>query len=193
VASPLGELPTMGTLALRALRRHPDRVAFVRSGRTTTYAAAADLVCRFQAVYAREGLTRGDVVGIPTANRPESWCAVMAAQASRIAVTSLHPYASVADQLNQLADAGVDAVLVDADRFAERGARLAGEPGRTPPVLGIGASDFGVDLLAQAHAIGASAPVDVADRATSSRSTTPAGRRGPRTSSGCTGPPWRWP
>ncbi|HMN74389.1 MAG TPA: acyl-CoA synthetase, partial [Rhodoblastus sp.] len=87
--------PTVGAQALRALARHPGRIAFVEGDRRTTYAAALDLVARMQAVYAAQGLGRGDRIAILTANRSESWCAGVAAQSCAMSITWLHPLGSL--------------------------------------------------------------------------------------------------
>ena len=51
--------PTVGGQALRRrLARYPDRVAFVSGSGSLTYAAALDLIGRFQAVFASKGLGR---------------------------------------------------------------------------------------------------------------------------------------
>ena len=68
---PIHHGPTVGAQALRALARYPDRIAFVEGDRRTTYAATLDLVARIQAVYAAQGLGRGDRIAILTANRSE--------------------------------------------------------------------------------------------------------------------------
>jgi len=62
--------PTVGAFALRALRRHPDRVAFEDAGSTMTYGAALDLIGRFQRVYADRGLRQGARMALLSSNRP---------------------------------------------------------------------------------------------------------------------------
>ncbi|HPG04850.1 MAG TPA: acyl-CoA synthetase, partial [Rhodoblastus sp.] len=69
---PIHHGPTVGAQALRALARYPERIAFVEGDKRTSYAAALDLVARMQAVYATQGLGRGDRIAILTANRSES-------------------------------------------------------------------------------------------------------------------------
>src|SRR6185295_4540843 len=89
-----------------------------------SYAALLAMMGRFQAV-----LARGD--GAPlrlallSANRAEAWCAEVAVQALGGAITWLHPMGALVDQLEQLADAGVDTLLVDAAAFHDRGGELA--------------------------------------------------------------------
>ena len=117
--------PTVGAQALRALARYPDRIAFVEGDRRTTYAATLDLVARIQAVYAAQGLGRGDRIAILTANRSEAWCASVAAQASAMSITWLHPLGSLDDQVEQIVDGECSALLVDDANFLARGAEIA--------------------------------------------------------------------
>ena len=66
---PIHHGPTVGAQALRALARYPDRIAFVEGEKRTSYAAILDLIGRMQAVYAANGLGRGDRIAVLTANR----------------------------------------------------------------------------------------------------------------------------
>lgn len=152
---------TMGSLVLRALRRYPDRIAFTGAHGSLTYAAAADLIGRIQHVLHARGLRRGERVGLLAGNTAEAWCAGVAAQASGLATSWLHPMASVEDHLYQLADLGAAACVVDARGHAARGTEIAGGAGDLP-VFGLGSSEFGPDLLAEAAAAGAAAPRDLA-------------------------------
>ncbi|HZQ76029.1 MAG TPA: AMP-binding protein [Acidimicrobiia bacterium] len=154
-------MPTMGGVALRALGRHPDRVAFSGPSGTLTYAGAADLIGRFQRALAGRGLTRGQRVALLGANRAESWCAAIAAQASGLAISWLHPLGSLDDHLAQVADLDAAAVIVDGGRHGERGAELAAKADGVT-MAGIGPVDFGEDLLAVAGAGGTATPADVA-------------------------------
>ena len=73
--------PTVGATALRALRRHPDRVAFSWEGGQMRYGAAVELIGRIQQVLARRGIRKGDRVAILSGNKAEAWCTVVAAWA----------------------------------------------------------------------------------------------------------------
>jgi fatty-acyl-CoA synthase len=152
---------TIGSLALRILRRHPDRVAFSWDRGSLTYAEAAALIGRFQAVLAGRGLTRGARIGLLAANNAEAWCAGIAVQASGMTASWLHPLGSLDDQLYQLADLGAAACLVDTRSHGTRAAELAQRAGDVP-VLGLGPSDVGPDLLARARAAGPATARDTA-------------------------------
>lgn len=81
------EAPTSVSLALRALRRHPERVAFQWDGGALTYAGALDLIARQQAALSAAGARRGECMALLSANRAEVWCAGVAAQGLGLAVT----------------------------------------------------------------------------------------------------------
>jgi fatty-acyl-CoA synthase len=152
--------PSLGGLTLRALRRHPERIAFVSDSGSLTYAAAEDLIARFQHVLAARGLRKGDRIAVLGGNSAEAWCAGAAAQASGMAVSSLHPMGSLDDQLFQLADLDAAACIVDVRGRAERAAAL-GASG--VPVFTLCGNESGPDLWADAHAAGAVTAKDLAD------------------------------
>ncbi|MGE0723712.1 MAG: AMP-binding protein [Alphaproteobacteria bacterium] len=151
--------PTSAALAFRALRRHPSRIAFVGDGRAITYAAALDLIGRMQAAMVAAGLRRGMRIAILGGNRAELWLAEAAAFGLGLVVVWLHPLGSLADQLDQIADAAAEALLVDMPAHRDRGEALAGGSG-IGCVLALGRLDGARDLLAMADALGAAAPVD---------------------------------
>jgi fatty-acyl-CoA synthase len=166
---------TVGATVLGALGRHPDRIAFVSDGGTFTYRAIAELIGRLQRAFAAHGLVRGRCVALLTGNAVESWCAGVAAQASGMRITWLHPVASLADHLAQVEDAEADALVVDGRTHAARGGELAAALAQareqqvgyvalagTRPVFGIGSAAFAPDLLAQAMTGGSASPRDLA-------------------------------
>ena len=152
------EAPTVTRLVLRALARHPDRVAFRAGAQEASYAAVLDLIGRMQGVMARAGVGPGDMVAGLAANRFESWCAGVAANGLGAAVTPLHPLGSVDDHLAQLADSGTTCLLLDAARFGSKAEELAARAS-VRHTLTLGPAAFGRDLLGEAMANAAS-PVD---------------------------------
>src|SRR6185312_14738569 len=104
MSDPLYAFPTVGEQTLRALARYPSRTAFSWPGGSITYRGATDLIGRIQSVFMRLELPPGTRVAFLTANRADSWCAGVAAQLSRLAITWLHPLGSLDDQLFQLED-----------------------------------------------------------------------------------------
>jgi fatty-acyl-CoA synthase len=158
--------PTVGEVTMRALRRFPDRTAFSWDGGSLSYAGALELIGRIQRVYAERGLRRGQRIAVLTGNRAEAWCAAVAAQASGLVLSWLHPLGSLPDQLFQLEDLDAAAVVVDAAQHAQRGAELAEALGSGGPVvLAVGPAEFAPDLLAAAVNGAAARARDVADAA----------------------------
>jgi fatty-acyl-CoA synthase len=161
-ADPVHAGPTTGEQMLRALRRYPERVAFAWDGGALTYGAALETIGRMQRVFAERGLGRGATLAILTANRADAWCAGVAAQASALRMTWLHPIGSLADHLEQLDDAEVDALLVDARSFRERGGELAARAERLRATFTLDPAEYGTDLLDAAAKGGTASPCDLA-------------------------------
>ncbi len=151
--------PTNPALTLRALARFPDRVAFVSEGESLSYREASDLIGRIQQVFVEAGLERGDGFALLAGNRPDSWCAMIAAQGLGLSTTPLHPLGSLDDHRFQLGDAGIRVLLVDVANFGRRGAELTDAVEIT---FTLGTADFGSDLTAAVDAMDASPPVAIA-------------------------------
>jgi fatty-acyl-CoA synthase len=146
--NPLYALPTAGEQTLRALARYPSRVAFGWPGGSLTYAGATDLIGRMQGVFMQLGLPPGTRVAFLSANRADIWCAGVAAQLSRLALTWLHPLGSREDQLFQIEDSEAQVLVIDTSAFRDRGADLAAGAGGVKTVFTMGPADYGRDLLA---------------------------------------------
>lgn len=157
--SPVSQAPTASSLVLRALRSHPDRVAFAWDGGSLTYRAAWALIGRMQAVLGRKDQRRFRAA-ILSANRADAWCAEAAVQALGGAVTWLHPMGALADQLDQLTDASVDMLIVDPLAFGSRGAELLDSANKACAVWSLGPAAYGRDLLAEAERAGDVPPLD---------------------------------
>jgi fatty-acyl-CoA synthase len=158
MAGALYDLPTAGAQTLRALGRHPDRVAFSSPSGSLTYGGASALIGRMQKVFVQLNLPRGSCVAFLTSNRADTWCAGVAAQLSRLAITWLHPLGSLDDQLFQIEDSECQVLVIDADTFRERGAALAEKASGLKTVFTLGRAEYGVDLLAAAEACGSVSP-----------------------------------
>ena len=152
------DLPTIGAQTLRALRRYPDRVAFSSPSGSLTYRGAIELIGRMQDAFVQLNLPPGSCVAFLTSNRADAWCAGVAAQLSRFAITPLHPLGSLGDQLFQLEDSESKVLLVDADAFRDRGAALAGGASGLKALFTLGRADYGVNLLAAVEAAGSISP-----------------------------------
>ncbi len=153
---------TTGTQTLRALARFPDRTAFSWDGGSLSYAGTSDMIGRMQRVFSQSGLERGQRVAVLSANRVESWCASVAAQALGLVTTALHGLASLEEQAAQVEDAEVDALVVDASGYGARGGDLAARLSGRGQVFTLGAADYGRDLVAAAEAAGTQSPRDLA-------------------------------
>jgi fatty-acyl-CoA synthase len=150
-------VPTGVDLALRALRRHPARTAFAWDGGTLSYAGAVSMIGRMQAAMEAAGLKKGMRMALLSANRADSWCAGVAAQAQGLIITWLHPIGSLDDHLDVLADGEIDSLVIDAANYRDRGGELATRAA-VKHVFTIGAANYGTDLLAAAEAAGEASP-----------------------------------
>ena len=148
MSNPLYTFPTVCGQTLRALARYPSRTAFSWPGGSLTYRGATDLIGRMQAVFMKLGLPPGARVAFLTANRADTWCAGVAAQLSRLALTWLHPLGSLDDQLFQLEDSEAEMLVIDANAFRDRGGELAEKVQGVMTVFTLGPANYGIDLLA---------------------------------------------
>ena len=85
------------------------------------------MIGRMQGVFMQLGFAPGTRVAFLTANRADTWCAGVAAQLSRLAITWLHPLGSLDDQLFQLEDSEAQMLVVDGVTFRDRGGELAAQ------------------------------------------------------------------
>ena len=158
MATSLYDLPTIGAQTLRALARFPERTAFCWPSGSLSYAGATELIGRLQKGLVRLDLPPGSRVAFLTANRADAWCAGVAAQLSRLAITWLHPLGSLDDQLFQIEDSQSQILVVDADAFRDRGGNLAAKAPSLTAVFTLGHANYGADLLEAAEAAGSVAP-----------------------------------
>ena len=96
----------------------------------------------------------GTRVAFLTANRADTWCAGVAAQLSRLAITWLHPLGSLDDQLFQLEDSEAQMLVVDGVTFRDRGGELAAKAAGLKTVFTLGPANYGADLLQAIEAAG---------------------------------------
>ena len=154
MSHPLYEFPVVGVQTLRALSRYPERTAFSWPGGSLTYRGATELIGRMQSVFTQFGFAPGTRVAFLTANRADSWCAGVAAQLSRLAITWLHPLGSLDDQLFQLEDSEAQMLVVDGVTFLDRGGELAAKATGLKTVFTLGPAGYGADLLGAIEAAG---------------------------------------
>lgn len=163
MSDPLYAFPTVGEQTLRALARYPSRTAFSWPGGSITYRGATDLIGRTQSVFMRLELPPGTRVAFLTANRADTWCAGVAAQLSRFALTWLHPLGSLEDQLFQIEDSGSQVLVVDAAAFRDRGGELAARAVGVKTIFTLGRADYGIDLLKTIEQAGSAAARNFAE------------------------------
>ncbi|MBN8991200.1 MAG: AMP-binding protein [Rhizobiales bacterium] len=154
MSNPLYAFPTACEQTLRALARYPERTAFSWPGGSITYRGATDLIGRIQSVFMGLNFKPGTRVAFLTANRADTWCAGVAAQLSRLAITWLHPLGSLDDQLFQLEDSEAQMLVVDGITFRDRGGELAARATALKAVFTLGPADYGTDLLKAVEAAG---------------------------------------
>jgi fatty-acyl-CoA synthase len=162
MSDPLYAFPTACGQTLRALARYPSRVAFSWPGGSITYAGAAELIGRMQRVFTQLGLKPGARAAFLTANRADTWCAGVAAQLSRLAITWLHPLGSLDDQLFQVEDSEAAMLVVDAESFLLRGGELAARAKGLAHLFTLGRADYGIDLIAATETAGSATAKDLA-------------------------------
>ncbi|WP_454616552.1 AMP-binding protein [Bradyrhizobium cenepequi] len=147
MSHPLYAFPPVCEQTLRALARYPSRTAFSWPDGSITYQGATDLIGRIQNVFMRLGFAPGTRVALLTANRADTWCAGVAAQLARLAITWLHPLGSLDDQLFQIEDSDAQMLIIDAATFRDRGGDLTAKATGIKTVFTLGPADYGIDLL----------------------------------------------
>ncbi len=128
-ASSLYDSGTVGDLILGAIRRYPERVAFIEDERRLTYRALGDRISLAVGMLDALGLRPGDAVAQLSGNRSELFCLVAAAYVHGLRSVTLHAAASAADHAHILRDSG--AKLFVAEDYHAKGAadlkHLAGD------------------------------------------------------------------
>ena len=158
MSNPLYAFPAVCEQTLRALARYPSRTAFAWPGGSLSYQGATDLIGRMQSVFMQLGFAPGTRVALLTANRADTWCAAVAAQLSRLAITWLHPLGSLDDQLFQIEDSDAQILVVDGVTFHDRGGELAMKASGLKTVFTLGPAGYGADLLQAVEAAGSASP-----------------------------------
>jgi fatty-acyl-CoA synthase len=132
---------------LSAVARYGERPA-ISDGRTAwTYRELGDAIGRFVALYRELGIGPGRGVSILASNRVEVWAAMAAALVIGARYTPLHPKAGPEDHAFVLEDAEIDTLIVEGERFAERGRAIRGRVGTLRHLLSFGPAEGLRDLL----------------------------------------------
>ena len=154
----LHDTPTAGNQILRALARHPDRVAFSGDAGTLTYRATTERIGRMQKILLSLCLEPGSTVAVLSSNKADAWCAGSAAHLSRFPTTWLHPQGSLEDHLFQLEDSAARVLVVDPASFGDRGGELAARAASLHTVLTLGPASYGTNLVAAVDSAGSATP-----------------------------------
>ena len=119
---------TMGAMIVAALRRYPDRIAFVDGEREVTYAQFARLVGQAVAQFDALGIEPGDTVAQLSGNRPEVYALIGAVYLRAMRSVTLHGMGSAADHAFVLADSQARILVVDPAYVARAEALRGGSP-----------------------------------------------------------------
>ncbi|MGG7567079.1 AMP-binding protein [Rhodovulum sp. DZ06] len=150
-AAELHQTATDAALALRALRRYPDRIAFRWDGGEMTYAETEALIAGLQVELKALGVGPEQAVAILSSNRVEAWCTVVATQALGGAVSNLHPMASAEVHEAQIRELSPVVVVADDESHAETAAALA-KALPDPAHLLLGGGETSLTARARRHA-----------------------------------------
>ena len=140
---------TGGNLIVSAVARFGDRPAIADGHLQWTYREFGDAIGRFISLFRSVGLKKGDALSILSGNRAESWAAISAAMVMGLRYTPLHPLAAEDDHAFIIEDAGIDALIVEAGKFAPRGLAIRDRVPGLKHLLSFGAVDGARDLLAE--------------------------------------------
>lgn len=140
---------TIAQLYVSALKANPTALAIVGDGIAYSYAELARQSCRMARLFRAKCLQRQDAIAFLVGNRAEAVVAIIAAQLAGLKNVSLHPMASEDDHCFVLADANVQALVVDNARFAARADAIAAR-GVVPRILSLDDSEAGTGLATEA-------------------------------------------
>ena len=138
----LHEGGSVGAMLISAIRRYADRPAIADNRTRWTYRELGDAAARMIAVFRALGLRKGDGVALLATNRVETWAVVTAAAVMGLRYTPLHPLAAEDDHAFIVDDAEALALIVEGEKFAERGRAILG-PGAASPASSVVRADRG--------------------------------------------------
>jgi fatty-acyl-CoA synthase len=132
---------TVGSLVVSAVARFGEAPAIADGNIRWSYRQFGDAVERFISLFRIVGLGKGDAVSILSGNRAESWAAISAAMVMGLRYTPLHPMAAEDDHVFICEDAEIDALIVEAGKFAPRGLAIQARVPGLKHLLSFGALD----------------------------------------------------
>jgi fatty-acyl-CoA synthase len=113
-------------LLASALNQDPDRPLLqLLNGPMLSVGDVRDAASQFVQALQSLGFGAGTRVGLLSANRPEVLHVANAVQLLAAIYVPMHPLGGVADHIHVVADAAIDVLIFDAERYGERAAELA--------------------------------------------------------------------
>jgi fatty-acyl-CoA synthase len=140
---------TAGSLIVSAVARFGDQPALADGHVRWSYREFGDVVARFITLFRSIGLKKGDALSVLSGNRAESWAAIAACMVMGLRYTPLHPMAAEDDHAFIIEDAEIDALIVEAGKFAPRGLAIRDRVPSLRHLLSFGAVEGARDLLAE--------------------------------------------
>ncbi|MDB5566502.1 MAG: putative long-chain-fatty-acid--CoA ligase [Tardiphaga sp.] len=140
---------TAGSLIVSAVARFGDQPALADGHVRWSYREFGDVVARFITLFRSIGLKKGDALSVLSGNRAESWAAIAACMVMGLRYTPLHPMAAEDDHAFIIEDAEIDALIVEAGKFAPRGLAIRDRVPGLRHLLSFGAVEGARDLLAE--------------------------------------------
>ncbi len=137
---------TVGGLIISAVARFGDRPAIADDTVRWSYRELGDAIGRFISMFRSAGLKKGNALSILSSNRAETWAAICAATVMGMRYTPLHPLAAEDDHAFIVADAEIDALIVEADKFAARGATIKARTPSLKHLLSFGPMQGAIDV-----------------------------------------------
>jgi len=144
---PLHQMASVGRQALTNLTRFADRPAICDGSTSLSYRQLGDMTARLISVLKQAGLRRGNALAILAGNRAEVLAAMLAANLMGMRYTPLHPLAALEDQRFIIADAEIDSLIVDPQKFGARALEIRAGVPHLRHLLTLGPLSGGVDLL----------------------------------------------
>ena len=143
---------TIGHLLTRAFQRRGDAEMLVGEGERVSYSQMAERTARMITVLHAIGLGRGSSLALLSRNRIDVLAISYAAYIAGLRLTPLSALTSADDLAFMLADAEIDALLVDDTLFADRGRAMRERVPSLKHLLSLGPLEGAFDVMAAAAA-----------------------------------------
>lgn len=153
----------MGQQILTNLARFAEQPAIADGTVSWTYREVGEATARMIAVFKSLGLRAGSALAILASNRAEVLPAMLAANLMGMRYTPLHPLASAEDLAHIVADAEIDVLIVEAEKFADRGKAIRAGVATLRHLLSFGPMADVVDIRDAASCIAPAPLIDESD------------------------------